>query len=134
MGSAEMDVLEQIGKAEEAFTVRRVFGEPFEKDGVTVIPAARVQGAVGGGGGEAPDGQGKGTGTGFAMNTKPFGVFVIKDGDVAWRPAVDVNRVILGGQIVAVVALLVVRALIKARSKAVLLGSLRRRAPSPRER
>jgi uncharacterized spore protein YtfJ len=119
-----MDLLEQIGKAEEAFTVRRVFGEPYEKDGVTVIPAARVQGAVGGGGGEAPDGQGKGTGTGFAMNTKPFGVFVIKDGDVAWRPAVDVNRVILGGQIVAIVALLLVRTLIKARSKAVLSGSL----------
>jgi uncharacterized spore protein YtfJ len=125
MSTAEMDVLEQIGKAEEAFTVRRVFGEPFEKDGVTVIPAARVQGAVGGGGGEAPDGQGKGTGTGFAMNSKPFGVFVIKDGDVAWRPAVDVNRVILGGQIVVVVALLVVRSLIKARSKAVIVSRLR---------
>ena len=124
MNTTEMDVLEQIGKAEEAFTVRRVFGEPFEKDGVTVIPAARVQGAVGGGGGEAPDGQGKGTGTGFAMNTKPFGVFVIKDGDVVWRPAVDVNRVILGGQIVAIVAMLLVRTLIKARSKAVLLGTL----------
>ena len=93
MGTKETDLLEQIGKAEESFTVRRVFGEPFEKDGVTVIPAARVQGAVGGGGGQAPGGEG-GTGTGFAMNTKPFGVFVMKDGEVGWRPAVDVNRMI----------------------------------------
>jgi uncharacterized spore protein YtfJ len=114
MNTTSTDLLEQIGKAEEAFTVRRVFGEPFEKDGVIVIPAARVQGAVGGGGGEAPGGEG-GTGTGFAMNTKPFGVFVLKDGEVTWRPAVDVNRMILGGQLVVIAALLTVRAIVKAR-------------------
>jgi uncharacterized spore protein YtfJ len=117
MSTKEVDLLEQIGKAEEAFTVRRVFGEPYEKDGVTVIPAARVQGAVGGGGGEAPDGKGGGTGTGFAMNTKPFGVFVMKDGEVTWRPAVDVNRVILGAQLVAIAALFVIRSIVKARAK-----------------
>ncbi len=110
--------MEQIGKAEEAFTVRRVFGEPYEKDGVTVIPAAHVQGAAGGGGGEAPGGQGTGTGTGFAMNSKPFGVFAVKEGDVVWRPAVDVNRVILGGQVVGIVALLVIRSLLKMRRDA----------------
>jgi uncharacterized spore protein YtfJ len=115
VSTKEMDLLEQIGKAEEAFTVRRVFGEPYEKDGVTVIPAARVQGAVGGGGGQAPGGEG-GTGTGFAMNAKPFGVFVMKDGQVTWRPAVDVNRMILGCQIVAIVALVVIRASVKARA------------------
>ncbi len=38
MNTTSTDLLEQIGKAEEAFTVRRVFGEPFEKDGVVVIP------------------------------------------------------------------------------------------------
>jgi len=65
MGTATTDLLAQIGRAEEAFTVRRVFGEPYEKDGVTVIPAAHVQGAAGGGGGEAPAGEGSGTGTGF---------------------------------------------------------------------
>jgi uncharacterized spore protein YtfJ len=117
MSSKETDLLEQIGKAEESFTVRRVFGEPFEKEGVTVIPAARVQGAVGGGGGQAPGGEG-GTGTGFAMNTKPFGLFVMKDGEVGWRPAVDVNRVILGFQVVAIVALLTIRSIVKTRLKA----------------
>jgi uncharacterized spore protein YtfJ len=117
MNATGSELLDRIGKAEESFTVRRVFGEPYEKDGVTVIPAARVQGAVGGGGGEAPQGQGGGTGSGFAMNAKPFGVFVIKDGDVTWRPAVDVNRVILGGQMVAIAALLVARASTKAHAK-----------------
>lgn len=118
MKTDQMDLLDRIAKAEEAFTVRRVFGEPYEKDGVTVIPAARIQGAVGGGGGEAPGGEGSGTGTGFAMNTKPFGVFVMKDGEVTWRPAVDVNRVILGAQLVAITALLVTRSIVKARRKA----------------
>ena len=117
MSSKETDLLEQIGKAEEAFTVRRVFGEPYETDGVTVIPAARVQGAVGGGGGQAPGGEG-GTGTGFAMNTKPFGLFVLKDGEVAWRPAVDVNRMIMGCQVVAIVALIAFRSVAKMRLKA----------------
>ncbi len=118
MSTRAMDLVERIGKAQEAFTVRRVFGEPYEKDGVSMIPAARVQGAVGGGGGEAPEGAGSGTGTGFAMNAKPFGVFVIKDGDVAWRPAVDVNRMVLGGQVVGIVALLAIGSLVKAWLKA----------------
>jgi uncharacterized spore protein YtfJ len=42
----------------EAITVKRVFGDPYEKDGVTVIPAAKVIGGGGGGEGEAPEGQG----------------------------------------------------------------------------
>ena len=33
----------------DAITVKRVFGEPFQKDGVTVIPAAKVMGGGGGG-------------------------------------------------------------------------------------
>jgi hypothetical protein len=47
---------------------------------------------------------------------RPAGAFVIRGDDVAWRPAIDVNRVIIGGQIVAVVALLVVRSIARARA------------------
>ena len=36
----------------DSMTVRRVFGDPYERDGATVIPAARVRGAGGGGGGK----------------------------------------------------------------------------------
>ncbi|REF99235.1 hypothetical protein DFJ67_5266 [Asanoa ferruginea] len=43
--------------------------------------------------------------------------FVIRDGKAAWRPAVDVYQVIIGGRLVAIAALLVVRALIKARRR-----------------
>jgi hypothetical protein len=43
---------------------------------------------------------------------KPAGAFVLRDGRASWNPAPDLNRVILGGQIVAVVALLVLGGII----------------------
>ena len=107
-----------LSQAKDTLTVQRVFGEPYEKNGVTVVPVAKVQGGGGGGGGEAPDGKGTGSGGGFGMNARPVGAFLIRDGDVTWRPAVDVTRVVLGFQVVAVVALLTVRSIVKARSKA----------------
>jgi uncharacterized spore protein YtfJ len=115
MATLQTELLERIQEAEDAISVRRVFGEPVEKDGITVIPTARVTGGAGGGAGEAPEGEGGGTGTGLGLSAKPVGVFVIADGSVSWRPAVDVNRVILGGQLVAIAALLMVRAIAKAR-------------------
>ncbi|HKN80848.1 MAG TPA: spore germination protein GerW family protein [Actinomycetota bacterium] len=115
---AVMDVNDVIAQARDTLTVKRVFGEPYEKNGVTVIPAARVQGGAGGGGGEGPEGQGKGSGSGFGLNARPVGAFLIKGDEVTWRPAVDLNKVILGAQVVAIVALLAIRAIVKARSKA----------------
>jgi uncharacterized spore protein YtfJ len=113
-----MEVQEVIAQARDALTVKRVFGEPYEKDGVTIIPAARVQGGAGGGGGEDAQGQGRGSGSGFGMTARPVGAFIIRGGELSWRPAVDVNRAILGGQVVAVVALLTARTILKARAKA----------------
>jgi uncharacterized spore protein YtfJ len=113
-----MDVRELTAQARDALTVKRVFGEPYEKDGLTIIPAARVQGAVGAGSGEDPQGQGKGSGGGFGMTAHPVGAFVVRDGELSWQPAVDVTRIALGGQVVAIVTLLVVRSILKARVKA----------------
>jgi uncharacterized spore protein YtfJ len=113
-----MEVQDVIGQARDALTVKRVFGEPYEKDGVTIIPAARVQGAAGGGSGEDPQRQGQGSGSGFAIAARPVGAFLIRDGELSWRPAMDVTRIALGGQVVAVVALLTVRTILKAWVKA----------------
>jgi uncharacterized spore protein YtfJ len=112
-----METQDVIVQARDALTVKRVFGDPYEKDGVTVIPAARVQGGAGAGGGEDPEGQARGSGGGFGMTARPVGAFVIRDGELSWRPAVDVNRIVLGGQLVVVAALLTVRAIIRARAK-----------------
>jgi uncharacterized spore protein YtfJ len=113
-----MEVQEVLAQARDSMTVKRVFGEPYEKDGVTIIPAARVQGGAGAGGGEDPQGQGKGSGSGFGVTARPVGAYVLREGELSWRPAVDVNRIILGGQAVVIVALLTIRAIIKARAKA----------------
>ena len=88
-----MDVTEVLEKARDAITVSRVYGEPYEKDGLTVIPAARVSG--GGGGGSGKDDKGSdGSGGGFGVSGRPAGAYVIRNGDVSWRPAVDPNRII----------------------------------------
>jgi uncharacterized spore protein YtfJ len=113
-----MQVQDVLAQARDALTVKRVFGEPYEKDGVTIIPAARVQGGAGGGGGEDAQGQGRGSGSGFGMTARPVGAFIIRGGELSWRPAVDVNRILLGAQVVAVVALLTARTILKARAKA----------------
>jgi hypothetical protein len=43
---------------------------------------------------------------------------MIRGGEVTWRPALDLNRVIPGGQVVAVVLLLTIRSIVKRRARA----------------
>ena len=104
------NVDEILGGARDAITVRRVFGEPIEQEGVTIIPAAAVRGGGGGGG----DSEGNGGG-GFGVSARPIGAYVIRDGEVRWRPAVDVNRLMLGWQIVSALAVLMLRPLLRRR-------------------
>lgn len=94
-------VLENIRGTHDALSVRRVFGDAYELDGVTVIPVAQVGGGAGGGGGEGGrEGEsGAGFGTGFGIGARPVGVYEVRDGQVAWRPAVDATRLARGGQL-----------------------------------
>jgi hypothetical protein len=95
-----MDVDELLAQARDAITVRRVFGEPIEEGGVTVVPVAAVVGGGGGGGDSEQNGGG-----GFGLSARPVGVYVIEDGVVTWKPAVDPTRMALGGQIVGALAI-----------------------------
>jgi uncharacterized spore protein YtfJ len=112
-------VLEAIRRAVEDATVGTAFGTPISQDGLIVLPVAKVSGGGGGGINRGLARRGcedaASTGGGLGVMAKPLGVYVIRKGKVRWRPAVDVNRVILGGQLVAVTALLTIRALAKAR-------------------
>lgn len=98
--------LSKLDAVKDVLTVKRAFGDAYEADGVTVIPVAVVRGGGGGGGGEGrtPDaeGTGSGAGVGFAVHVRPVGVFTVKDGTVTWSPAIDVMRIVLGGQVVVV--------------------------------
>jgi uncharacterized spore protein YtfJ len=95
-----MDLQNVLVGAQEALTVHRVFGDPITLGDTTLVPAAVIGG---GGGGGASGAQG---GAGFGMQGRPCGVFVVRNGEVSWKPAVDVNRIVLGGQFVAIAALL----------------------------
>ncbi|MGH2954363.1 MAG: spore germination protein GerW family protein [Solirubrobacterales bacterium] len=97
------DVHETISKARDAITVKRVYGAAYERDGVTVIPAAAVGGGGGGGGGEDTEG-GSGSGVGFGLGARPVGAYVIENGSVRWAPAFDVTR-IAGQALVAAAAI-----------------------------
>jgi uncharacterized spore protein YtfJ len=122
-----MDVQEVLNHARDAMTVKRVFGDPYEKEGITVIPVANVMGGAGAGGGPGvgaqPAGAGEGAvgegaadagyGMGYGLRASPVGVYVIKDGQVEWKPAVDTNRLALQRAGVVIVALLVLRSIIR---------------------
>ena len=126
-----MDAHEVLNQARDAMAVKRVFGEPYEKDGTTVIPVANVMGGAGAGGGtgvgatpegasEVAGGKGaadSGYGMGYGLRASPAGVYVIKGGEVEWKPALDMNRLTLQRAGVAIVALLVFRSIIRALAK-----------------
>jgi uncharacterized spore protein YtfJ len=108
-----VDVQELLGKVAQHLSVSRAFGTAYEKDGSLVIPVALVAG--GGGGGEGPTGstsersddtivdddespaevQTTGSGGGFGGVVMPVGVYVVKDDNVRWVPAVNANLVIV---------------------------------------
>ncbi|MDQ3692087.1 MAG: sporulation protein [Chloroflexota bacterium] len=111
-----MDIQQLLAQARDTITVKRVFGDPIDKDGVTVIPVAKVMGGAGAGGGSTAEHGGGGSGGGFGVGAAPAGVFVIKGDAVTWQPALDLNRVILGGQLVAIAVLLLIRAIVNARA------------------
>ena len=62
------DIDEILNGARDAIAARRVYAEPVERDGATVIPAAAVRGAGGGGGDEENNG-----GAGFASVLAQWG-------------------------------------------------------------
>lgn len=107
-----MDVPEGLKGTYDAVTVRRVYGDPIERDGVTLIPVAAVRGGFGYGGGGT-----EGGGGGSGVSARPVGMYRIEGGKLSWQPALDVTRIAMAGQIVAVVALLVLRSVLKSRRR-----------------
>lgn len=106
--------------ARDAITVRRVYGDPVERDGVLVVPAASVRGGGGGGGGSGTDESGEvgdGQGFGFGLDARPAGAFVIDNGNVRWERAVDRPREVLTYALAGAIAVLAVRVLLRPRRK-----------------
>jgi uncharacterized spore protein YtfJ len=95
-----------IEAARDAVSARRVFGDPVEREGVTLVPAATVLGGGGGGSNEGNEAAGGGAGIGYGLIAWPSGAYEIKDGSARWIPALDTTRI-------AVVVLIVIAILLR---------------------
>jgi hypothetical protein len=105
----ELAVLDDLRGVRDTLSVRRVFGDPYTVDETTIIPVARIAGGGGGGGGggtDADDAEGHGFGTGFGLRARPVGVYEVRNGQLAWKPAIDADRLARGGQLLAGIAML----------------------------
>jgi uncharacterized spore protein YtfJ len=109
-------ISQMVGQARDTMTVRRVYGDPIERDGTVVIPAAAVSGGGGGGGGVDASGQ-TGAGTGFGMHARPVGAFVIRDGDVRWEPVVDPMGRLMVTTAAITAGLVIVRTMVRRRRR-----------------
>jgi uncharacterized spore protein YtfJ len=90
-----MKIGQWVSATREVFSAKLVYGEPVDRDGTVVIPAAAVFGGGGGGAGDT-DALPVREGAGFGVFARPAGAFVVKDGAVTWVPAVDVTRLGIG--------------------------------------
>ncbi len=79
-----MELDDMLTRAGSHFAISRVFGEPIEHDGVTLIPVAVIMG--GGGGGS----DSRGSGGGFGGVVRGIGAYTVQDGKVGYKPAIDV--------------------------------------------
>jgi uncharacterized spore protein YtfJ len=112
-----MKLNELLTRATDSLEARMVYTEPVEKDGLIVIAAARIAGGGGGGSGTDERGQ-QGEGGGLGLTAKPAGAYIIKDGDVRWQPAVDVNQLVTTIGAVAIAALFLAGRIVRIRSRA----------------
>lgn len=85
----------------DVVSIRRVYGDAYQRGETVVIPVAKVIGGSGLGTGGRPDDDGADGGGGcFATRVRATGVFVVDDDGVHWHPAFDVDRAVLVGQLV----------------------------------
>jgi uncharacterized spore protein YtfJ len=87
-----------------------VFGDPVERDGLTVIPVAAARFAFGGGAGPSPDGKGEGGGGGGGAASRPLGFIEISAGRARFRRITDPIAVAVGMVAVAAAVAIVARA------------------------
>jgi uncharacterized spore protein YtfJ len=99
-------IAERLGGSASA---RAVYADPVERDGVTVIPVAKVRWGFGGGSGRS--GTEGGTGGGGGVQASPMGYIELHNGVAEFRPIKDpvsemlatVPLVIAGGIVAGIV-------------------------------
>jgi uncharacterized spore protein YtfJ len=82
------ELLQRVGETVgDKAKVSTVFGEPVEREGITVIPVAKARFGFGGGGGAGgPKGEeGSGGGGGGGASVTPVGYIEVRDGGAVFR-------------------------------------------------
>ncbi len=90
-------LVESLGGTASA---QAVFGAPVEKDGVTIVPVARVRYGVGGGGGRGRGGKKRdadsadqvGYGHGGGVQAAPVGYIELRGGETNYKRIADPTR------------------------------------------
>lgn len=99
-------------------TARTVFGEPVERDGVTVIPVAKARMGLGGGSGTGTrkEGEGQGSGGGAGLVITPLGYIELRGGTSAFKSIGDPATFLLtivAGSVAALIGLRGLRKLLR---------------------
>jgi uncharacterized spore protein YtfJ len=85
-----LSLLERLGQQlSTSATAQTIYGQPVERDGVTIIPVARAFYGFGGGGGggtEANEKAGSGAGAGAGVALTPVGYIELREGRSRFRP------------------------------------------------
>jgi hypothetical protein len=96
-----MDTADVFARFANTFAAKQVYSEPYKIDGITVITAA----VIGGGAGmRKADSEQEGRG-GMGGSARPAGAFIIQNGAVTWKPALDLQRVLTVGLTVGALAM-----------------------------
>jgi uncharacterized spore protein YtfJ len=97
------EMLNRIGQVHERATVKTVFGEPYQVNGRTIIPVAKVRYGYGFGVGRSNE-KGKeeeesGGGGGAGVSIRPVAVLEISGTETRVKPIVDVTRLAMVGML-----------------------------------
>jgi uncharacterized spore protein YtfJ len=101
------EMLNRIGQIHERATVKTVFGEPYQVNGRTIVPVAKISYGFGFGAGRGPKengeddsrGGGAGGGGGGRVSVRPVAVLEMSAAETRVRPIVDVTRLAIAGML-----------------------------------
>ena len=108
-GATDDELLQRIGQTVgDKARVSIVFGEPVEREGITVIPVGKSRFAFGGGGGAGAHGnqEGSGGGGGGAALVSPVGYIEVHDGAAQFKritSPLEVAAVVAAASVLAAV-------------------------------
>jgi hypothetical protein len=105
-------VLDKLGVVKDAMTVSRVFGESYQSTESPLSRLPRCERRWGRWWRRKRTGRGRHRhrrGARIRRDRSALGVYIVKDGEVSWQPAIDVLRIVVGGQLLALAAILALR-------------------------